>query len=63
MNFVTLLLLLVTFPYWFPAVALFFCGIGLVWIICYPIACTVHWVYFRLRYGKWGPWQLLYPEQ
>lgn len=57
------LLLALTFPYWFPVVALPAIAIGLLWIIGYPIACTVHWLYIRLRTGKWGYWQLLYPGQ
>jgi hypothetical protein len=63
MNFITLLLLVLTFPYWFPVVAAFFIGVGLLWMICYPIACTVHMLYVRVRYGKWVHWQLLYPGQ
>ena len=63
MNFATFVLLLVTFPLWFPVAAFFFIGIGMLWMICYPIACTVHWLYMRLRTGKWGYWQLLYPGQ
>lgn len=63
MNFITFLLLLLTFPYWFPVVALPALAIGGLWMIGYPIACTVHWLYMRLRTGKWGYWQLLYPGQ
>jgi hypothetical protein len=63
MNLVTFLLLLLTFPYWFPVVALPVLALGLLWAIGYPIACTIHWLYQRLRTGKWGYWQLLYPGQ
>ena len=63
MNFVTFLFLLLTFPYWFPVVALPVLAIGLLWMIGYPIACTVHMLYVRARYGKWVHWQLLYPGQ
>jgi hypothetical protein len=63
MKFATFLLLLITFPYWFPVVGGFFLFFGLLWVICYPIACTVHMLYARWRYGKWGHWQLLYPGQ
>jgi len=63
MNLVTFIILLVTFGYWFPVVAGFFIGVGLLWAIGYPIACTAHWLYARVRYGKWGHWQLLYPGQ
>jgi hypothetical protein len=63
MNFVTFLLLVVTFPYWFTVVATFFIGIGTLWMIGYPIACTAHMLYIRLRYGRWVHWQLLYPGQ
>ena len=63
MNFITFLLLVLTFPYWFPIVAAFFIGIGVLWMIGYPIACTVHLLYVRARYGKWVHWQLLYPGQ
>lgn len=62
MNLITFILLLVTFPYWFPVVAFFFIGLGLIWVICYPTACTAHWLYIRLRYGYWPYWQLLYPD-
>jgi hypothetical protein len=61
MNFATFVLLLVTFPYWSPVVGFFFIGIGGVWMICYPIACTAHMLYMRARYKKWVHWQLLYP--
>lgn len=61
MNFITFLLLVLTFPYWFPVVAFFFIGIGTLWMIGYPIACTVHMLYARVRYGKWGNWHLLHP--
>lgn len=63
MNFVTFLLLVLTFPYWFPVVVLPTLAIGLLWMIGYPIACTVHMLYVRARYGKWVHWQLLYPGQ
>lgn len=55
MNFITLLLLFVTFQYWFPVVAAIF----LLWMIVYPTACTVHLLYVRAFYGKWVKWQLL----
>jgi len=63
MNFITFLLLVLTFPYWFPIVAIPTLIIGALWLIGYPIACTTHWLYMRLRTGKWGNWQLLYPGQ
>jgi len=63
MNFVTFLFLVLTFPYWFPVVAFFFIGIGMLWMIGYPIACTVHLLYVRARYGNWVHWHLLYPGQ
>lgn len=63
MNFITFLLLVLTFPYWFPVVAIPFFVIGGIWIIGYPFACTVHMLYMRARYGKWVHWQLLYPGQ
>lgn len=63
MNFITFLLLVLTFPYWFPVVALPALAIGTLWMIGYPIACTVHMLYVRARYGKWVHWQLLYPGQ
>lgn len=61
MNFITFLLLVLLFPYWFPAVAGFFLVIGGLWVICYPIACTVHLLYMRVRYGRWVHWHILYP--
>jgi hypothetical protein len=63
MNFITFLLLLLTFPYWFPVVAAFFIGIGMLWMIGYPIACTAHMLYVRVRYGRWTHWYLLYLGQ
>lgn len=48
MNLITFILLLVTFPYWFPVVALPAIAIGLLWMIGYPIACTVHCMPIRL---------------
>lgn len=63
MNLATFVLLVLTFPYWFPVVAIPAIAIGLLWMICYPIACTVHMLYIRLRYKKWVHWQLLYPGQ
>jgi hypothetical protein len=63
MNFVTFLLLVLTFPYWFPVVAPPSIAIGLIWMVGYPIACTLHCLYMRLRTGRWGYWQLLYPGQ
>lgn len=62
-NFITFLLLVVTFPYWFPVVALPALAIGMLWMIGYPIACTIHMLYVRARYGVWPRWQLLYPGQ
>lgn len=59
MKFTHFLLLVLTFPYWFPVAVVFFVGIGLLWMICYPIACTVHLLYVRVRYGKWVGWHLL----
>lgn len=63
MNFALFVLLFVTLPYWLPVVGLFFISIGLLWVICYPIACTVHMLYIRAVYGKWVHWQLLYPRK
>ena len=63
MKFTYFILLVVTFPYWFAPVAAFFIGIGAVWMVGYPIACTAHWLYMRVRYGRWVHWQLLYPGQ
>jgi len=63
MNFITFILLVLTFPYWFPVAAFVFIGIGGIWVIGYPIACTVHMLYVRACYGKWVHWQLLYPGQ
>lgn len=63
MNFITFLLLVLTFPYWFPVVAFFFIGIGMLWMIGYPIACTAHLFYVRVCYGKWVHWHLLYSGQ
>jgi hypothetical protein len=57
------ILAILTFPYWFPVVGAFFVIVGGLWLIGYPIVCTVHWLYIRLRTGKWGHWQLLYPGQ
>lgn len=61
MKFTYFLLLVLLFPYWFPVVAFFFIGIGMLWMIGYPIACTVHLLYARARHGKWVHWHLLYP--
>lgn len=63
MNLVTFLLLVLTSPYWFPIIAIFFIGIGLIWMIVYPTACTIHLLYVWARYGKLVHWQLLYPGQ
>lgn len=63
MKFTYFVLLVVTFPYWFAVVAPVFIGVGLLWMIGYPTACTAHQIYVRARYGKWVPWQLLYPGQ
>lgn len=63
MNFVTFIFLVITFGIWFPIVAGFFLAVGLLWIIVYPIACTVHWVYMRIKTGKWGYWNLIAPGQ
>ena len=63
MNFTTFLLLLLTLRYWLPVVALPALAIGLLWVVGYPIACTIHWLYVRIRTGKWGYWQLLHPGQ
>lgn len=63
MKFTYFLLLVLTFPYWFPVAAFFFIGIGALWMIGYPTACTVHMLYVRARHGKWVHWQLLYPGQ
>ncbi len=62
MNFATFMLLVVTFPYWFPVAVAFFIPIGVLWMIVYATACTVHMLYARVRYGKWGRWHLLYPN-
>jgi len=61
MKFTYFVLLVLTFPYWFVPVAVFFLSIGMLWMIGYPIACTVHLIYFKLRYGKWTHWQLIAP--
>lgn len=53
------ILLIVLFPFWFPVVGVFFLVGGALWMIGYPIACTVHMLYMRARYGKWVRWQLL----
>lgn len=63
MNFITFVLLVITFGLWFPVVAFFFIGIGMLWMIGYPIACTARLLYVRARYGKWVRWHLLYPGQ
>lgn len=63
MKFTYFLLLVLTFPYWFPVAAAFFLVVGGLWMIGYPIACTAHMLYVRARYGKWVHWQLLYPGQ
>ena len=63
MNLITFLLLLLMFPYWFPVAVAFFIGIGVPWMIGYPIACTAHMLYVRVRYGRWTHWYLLYPGQ
>ena len=62
MNLMTFILLIVLFPLWFPVVAFFFIGVGALWMIGYPIACTVHMLYMRVRCGKWVRWQLLVTE-
>jgi hypothetical protein len=62
-NFITFVLAVLLFPLWFPVAAFFFVGIGVPWIIGYPIACTAHLLYTRARHGKWVRWQLLYPGQ
>ena len=59
MNFATFILLVVTFGLWFPVVGGFFIVVGGLWMIGYPIACTVHMLYVRVRYGKWVRWQIL----
>ena len=63
MNLITFLLLVLTFPYWFPIVAIPALVIVTLWMIGYPIACTVHMLYVRVRHGRWPHWQLLYPGQ
>lgn len=59
MNFATFVLLFVTFGLWFPVAAAFFIGLGTLWMIGYPIACTVHMLYMRARYGKWVHWHII----
>jgi len=61
MKFTYFILLVLMLPYWFVPVAAFFLGIGTLWMIGYPIACTVHLIYFKLRYGEWTHWQLIAP--
>ncbi len=63
MSFALFLLLVVTFPIWFPVVALPMITIGLLWMVGYPLACTGHWLWMRLVHKKSVPWQLLYPKQ
>jgi hypothetical protein len=62
MPFILFILLIVTFGFWFPVVVGFFLVVGGAWMIGYPIACTVHMLYIRARYGKWVRWQLINPE-
>jgi hypothetical protein len=62
MPVLLLLLLILTFPYWFPVVATPVIAIGLVWLVCYPIACTAHQLYMLARYRVLVPWEML-PER
>lgn len=63
LSLVTFLLLLLTFPYWFPVVMLGLAVIVPLWVIGYSTACTAHWLWMRLVHKKSVPWQLLYPTQ
>ena len=62
MPFILFVLLFVTFPLWFPVVGGFFILVGGCWLIFYPVACTVHMLYVRVRHGKWVKWQLIGPK-
>lgn len=57
------ILAVLTFPYWFVFLGMPALAIATLWMIGYPIACTVHMLYVRVRYGRWVHWHLLYPGQ